>query len=368
MARFIALARAALALSLAVPASFAAAQTNGFNPALPLVHVDNGPNSAAAQNRHYIVVVSLDGFRWDFAKRENATHLLALGKEGVWAPEGMLPSYPSLTFPNHFTIVTGLYPEHHGLVANNFFDPDRQKRYSISDLEAVKDGSWYSGTPLWSLAESQGMRTACIFWPGSEARIAGYRPTWYAEFNPSTQATAKVQQARIEDATALLHLPAEQRPHLILMYFSEPDHEGHQYGPDAPETRAAELKMDALVGKLKTALDATGLAIDLVVVSDHGMAHVQNEWITQLAAAITQAWAWPPGTDPKTKAWLKIRLSATGQVLSADISTPSGIPLFDQTLKQAAYKASPLPLPRDPSAFDPNLTICFSPNQQVCNQ
>jgi colicin import membrane protein len=97
-------------------------------------------------------------------------------------------------------------------------------------------------------------------------------------------------------------------------------------------------------------------------------AAVQNEWITQLAAAITQAWAWPPGTDPKTKAWLKIRLSATGQVLSADISTPSGIPLFDQTLKQAAYKASPLPLPRDPSAFDPNLTICFSPNQQVCNQ
>ena len=95
---------------------------------------------------------------------------------------------------------------------------------------------------------------------------------------------------------------------------------------------------------------------------------MQNEWITQLSAAITQAWAWPPGTDPRTKAWLKIRLSATGQVLSADISTSSGVPLFDQTLKQAAYKASPLPLPRDPSAFDPNLTICFSPNQQSCTQ
>ena len=99
----------------------AARQATGFSPALPLTLVDNGPNSAWAQNQHYLVLVSLDGFRWDYAKRENATHLLALGKQGVWAPEGMFPSYPSLTFPNHFTIVTGLYPEHHGLVANTFF-------------------------------------------------------------------------------------------------------------------------------------------------------------------------------------------------------------------------------------------------------
>ena len=98
----------------------AAGQGNGLNPALPLVHVDNGPNSAKAQSQHYVVLVSLDGFRWDYARRDNAAHLLALGKQGAWAPEGMLPSYPSLTFPNHFTIVTGLYPEHHGLVANSF--------------------------------------------------------------------------------------------------------------------------------------------------------------------------------------------------------------------------------------------------------
>ncbi len=127
-----------------------------------------------------MVLVSLDGFRWDYARVDGATHLLALGKKGVWAPEGMLPSYPSLTFPNHFTIVTGLYPEHHGLVANNFYDETKQARYSISDPKAVTDGSWYSGVPLWSLAESQGMRTACLFWPGSEAEIAGHRPTWYA--------------------------------------------------------------------------------------------------------------------------------------------------------------------------------------------
>src|SRR5579863_9127120 len=126
-------------------------------PALPVLHVDNGPNSEAAQKAHYVVLVSLDGFRWDYAKRDGATHLLALGKQGVWAPDGMMPSFPSLTFPNHFTIVTGLYPEHHGLVANSFYDPARNARYAISDPAAVTDGSWYSGTPLWSLAESQGM-------------------------------------------------------------------------------------------------------------------------------------------------------------------------------------------------------------------
>ena len=222
------------------------------------------------------MLVSLDGFRWDYAKRDNATHLLALGKQGVWAPEGMLPSYPSLTFPNHFTIVTGLYPEHHGLVANSFFDPAAQARYAIADPKAVTDGSWYSGTPLWSLAESQGMRTACLFWPGSEAKIAGFRPTYYAHFDAKTQATPAVQQARIDDAVALLRLPAADRPHFITIYYSEPDHEGHEFGPDAPETRAAALKMDALVGKLKAALDATGLPIDLVVVSDHGMVEVRG--------------------------------------------------------------------------------------------
>jgi alkaline phosphatase D len=284
--RLKALGRAALApVLLFIGLGLAAArplagQGTAFNSALPLTRVDNGPNSAKAQSQHYVVLVSLDGFRWDYAKRDNASHLLALGREGVWAPEGMLPSYPSLTFPNHFSIVTGLYPEHHGLVANNFLDPARQARFGMSDPQAVTDGSWYSGTPLWSLAESQGMRTACLFWPGSEAKIAGFRPSWYAQFDDETQATPAAQQARIDNAVALFGLPPADRPHFITIYYSEPDHEGHQFGPDAPETRAAELKMDALVGKLKAALDATGLPIDLVVVSDHGMVHVEGGWIT----------------------------------------------------------------------------------------
>jgi predicted AlkP superfamily pyrophosphatase or phosphodiesterase len=271
---------ACIGLALALPAlAQEAGQLAGANAALPLVHVENGLNSAAAQKAHYVVLVSLDGFRWDFAKHDGATHLLALGKQGVWAPEGMMPSYPSLTFPNHFSIVTGLYPEHHGLVANNFYDEAKQARFAISDAKAVTDGSWYSGIPLWSLAESQGMRTSCLFWPGSEAEIAGHRPTWYAVFDAKTQASDEVERARIDDAVALLRLPDSERPHFLTIYYSEPDHEGHEFGPDAPETKAAALKMDALIGKLKKALDSTGLPIDLVVLSDHGMAKVQGGWI-----------------------------------------------------------------------------------------
>lgn len=256
-------------------APWGSCQATAPDPSLPVIHVDNGPNSAAAQQAHYVVLVSLDGFRWDYARRDGATHMLALGKHGVWAPDGMIPSFPSLTFPNHFTIVTGLYPEHHGLVANSFYDPATQRRYAINDQAAVSDGSWYNGVPLWSLAESQGMRTACFFWPGSEAKIAGFRPTYYLHFDNKID-----ENARITQVLAWLRLPPEQRPHFITLYYNEPDHSGHEYGPDAPQTKAAVAKVDKLVGKLKEGLDATGLPVDLVVVSDHGMAKVEGNWIT----------------------------------------------------------------------------------------
>jgi alkaline phosphatase D len=186
----------------------------------------------------------------------------------------MFPSYPSLTFPNHFTIVTGLYPEHHGLVANSFYDPIRQARYALAEAGAVTDGTWYKGTPLWSLAESQGMRSACLFWPGSEAKIAGFQPTYYLHFDNKIDDTA-----RIEQVLAWLRLPVADRPHFITLYYSEPDHEGHEFGPDAAETKAAVLKVDGLVGKLKAGLDRSGLPIDLVVVSDHGMVKEEGGWI-----------------------------------------------------------------------------------------
>ncbi len=267
-----------LAVGLAIAPRASAGQGTTFNPALPLTHVDNGPNSAWAQSQHYVVLVSLDGFRWDYAKRDNATHLLALAKHGVWAPDGMVPSYPSLTFPDHFTVVTGLYPGHHGIVANKFLDPATGARYSYTDSNSASDGSWYSGVPLWSLAESQGMRTACLLWVACEAKIAGFRPSWYAHYD-NNEPTPESQQARIDDTVTLLRLPAADRPHIITIYFSEPDHAGHEFGPNAPETRAAVLKMDAIVGKLEAALKAMRLPIDLVIVSDHGMIKSEGDWI-----------------------------------------------------------------------------------------
>jgi len=245
-----------------------------------VIHTDHGPNSPQALKQHYVVLVSLDGFRWDYAKKYGAPHLLALGKQGVWAPQGMIPSYPSLTFPNHYAIITGLYPEHNGLVGNSFLDLARQTegklaRYGIADSRAVTDGSWYSGTPLWSLAEKQGMRTACLFWPGSEAKIAGELPTDYLRFDDKVD-----ESARIDQVLAWLREPEATRPHFITLYFSDVDHAGHEFGPDAPETRQAVAKVDALVGKLRSGLDATGLPINLVVVSDHGMARTQGPWIT----------------------------------------------------------------------------------------
>ncbi len=113
-----------------------------------------------------MVMVSLDGFRYDYAKEYGATELLALGAAGATAPQGMIPSYPSLSFPNHYSLVTGLYPEHHGIVAGDFYDPQRKQYYSARDPVSSADGSWYGGVPLWVLAEKQGMRSACLFWPG----------------------------------------------------------------------------------------------------------------------------------------------------------------------------------------------------------
>jgi alkaline phosphatase D len=240
----------------------------------PVITVDHGPNAAEQQAKPYVVMVSLDGFRYDYARKYGAKHLLALGAQGAAATQGMIPSYPSLTFPNHYTLVTGLYPEHHGIVANNFYDPVRKQRYAMSDPATNGDGSWYGGVPLWVLAEKQGMRSACFFWPGSEAEIAGQRPTYYLKFDDHFP-----DAKRIEQVIAWLRLPAAQRPHFITLYYSNVDHAGHEYGPDSPQTAAAVEHVDQLVGDLWTDLARLQLPVDLIVVSDHGMEREQGPWI-----------------------------------------------------------------------------------------
>ncbi len=240
----------------------------------PVIAVDHGSNAAAQQAKHYVVLVSLDGFRYDYAKKYEAKHILALAKAGASAPDGMIPAYPSVTFPNHYTLVTGLYPEHHGIVAMTFYDPARKQKYAFNDPATATDGSWYGGVPLWSLAEKQGMRSACFFWPGSEAEIAGERPSYYLKYDD-----AFPDEKRIDQVLAWLDLPEAQRPHFITLYYSNVDHAGHKFGPNAPETRDAVRHVDTLMGELSQRLEKTHLPVDLIIVSDHGMETEKGPWI-----------------------------------------------------------------------------------------
>lgn len=241
---------------------------------LPVITVEHGPNAKAQQAKHYVILVSLDGFRWDYAAKYGATNLERMAKEGASAPEGMIPSFPSVTFPNHYTIVTGLLPEHHGLVENNFYDPARKQSYASRNPATVRDGSWYGGVPLWSLAEKQGMRSACLFWPGSEAEIAGERPAYYLHYD-----NAVPDEQRVDQVIAWLKLPEAERPHFITLYYYEPDHTGHSVGPDSPQTGDAVRHVDALIGTLMADLKSVRLAVDLIVLADHGMATVEGDWI-----------------------------------------------------------------------------------------
>jgi predicted AlkP superfamily pyrophosphatase or phosphodiesterase len=240
----------------------------------PVITADHGPNAAAQQSKPYVILVSLDGFRYDYAQKYGAQNLHALAARGASAPQGMIPSYPSVTFPNHYTIVTGLYPEHHGIVAMTFYDPVRKQHYSFRDPQTVTDGTWYSGVPLWSLAEKQGMRTACFFWPGSEAEIAGSRPTFYLRYDDSFP-----DEKRVDQVIDWLHLPDAQRPHFITLYFSNVDHAGHQFGPNTPETAEAVHHVDGMIGLLEAGIEKLPLRIDLIVVSDHGMENEEGDWI-----------------------------------------------------------------------------------------
>jgi predicted AlkP superfamily pyrophosphatase or phosphodiesterase len=244
-------------------------------PALaPPIVVDHGPNSAAQQAKHYVILVSLDGFRYDYARMYGAHNLLAMGERGASAPDGMIPAYPSITFPNHYTIVTGLYPEHHGIVGNVFYDPVRKQVYSYRDAGTVGDGKWYGGTPLWVLAEEQGMRAACFFWPGSEADIQGVRPSYYMKYDSKFP-----NEKRVKQVLQWLQLPAAQRPHFITLYFSDVDSAGHAHGPDSPEVAGAVHEVDKEVGGLEAGIARLKLPVDVIVLADHGMIKVKGDWI-----------------------------------------------------------------------------------------
>jgi predicted AlkP superfamily pyrophosphatase or phosphodiesterase len=227
-------------------------------------------NSPGQEKKPYVIFISADGFRYDLADKFHATHLQALRAKGV-AAVSMTPSFPSVTFPNHYSLATGLYPAHHGLVDNTFFDPATGKGYRINDRAAVTDSSWYGGTPIWVLAEQQKMLSASFFWVGSEAAVDGVRPTYYYLFNDRIPL-----ETRLKAVKDWLTLPAAQRPHLILFYLSQVDHAEHLYGPGSAEAGAAVHLVDDCVGKMARIVDSLGLPVNFVFVSDHGMEPVDT--------------------------------------------------------------------------------------------
>jgi predicted AlkP superfamily pyrophosphatase or phosphodiesterase len=227
-------------------------------------------NDAAQEQKPYVIFISADGFRHDLADKYNATNLLALRASGV-AATAMTPSFPSLTFPNHYALATGLYPSHHGLVDNTFFDPALGKGYRIGDTKAVTNPAFYGGTPIWVLAEQQKMLSASFFWVGSEAPIKETFPTYYYRFNDRIAV-----DTRLKAVHDWLTLPEAQRPHIILFYLSWVDHQEHLHGVDAPETEAAVHQVDDCIGRMVRMVDSLHLPVNYIFISDHGMANVDT--------------------------------------------------------------------------------------------
>ena len=216
-----------------------------------------------------LILISLDGWRWDYVDRVAAPNLKALAARGVRARE-LIPVFPTLTFPNHYTIVTGLYPAHHGIVSNEMADPDIADRFAPSAATA-KEARWWGGEPIWVTAIRQGRRAASMFWPGAEAAIGGVRPTYWRPFDDSFP-----NEKRVAQVLDWLRLPDDQRPSFISLYFSDTDHAGHEYGPLSPQLREAAARVDARVGDLVGGVQRTGFAdrTTFVIVSDHGMTPV----------------------------------------------------------------------------------------------
>jgi predicted AlkP superfamily pyrophosphatase or phosphodiesterase len=235
----------------------------------PLPRSANTAPVATAPRPDAVVLVSIDAFRADYLTPETTPHLSRIAREGAHAA-WMNPSYPSLTFPNHYTLVTGLRPDRHGIVHNAMNDADLGG-FAVANRSAVGDRRWWGGEPIWVTAEKQGIRSASWAWPGSSAQIGGVRPSRWLAYDETVPPTR-----RVDDVLAWLDLPQAQRPRMISLYFEQLDKAGHDHGPDSPQVTKTLGELDAVIGRLYDGLQARGLLdrLDLVIVSDHGMATV----------------------------------------------------------------------------------------------
>lgn len=227
---------------------------------------------SAAGEQPLTVLVSIDGFRADYLDRGYTPVLSQLAREG--ARGAMRPSFPSKTFPNHYALVTGLRPDRNGIVENTMEDPAIPGvTFRMSNRATVQDRRWWDpGEPIWVTAERAGIVTAPVFWPGSEAPVRGVRPRIHKAFDMTV-----TSDQRVMDVLALQDLPEAARPRFVTVYFDLVDTAGHRYGPDSLEVNAAAAEVDAALARLVLGLKARGIAANVVVVADHGMAALSED-------------------------------------------------------------------------------------------
>jgi predicted AlkP superfamily pyrophosphatase or phosphodiesterase len=229
--------------------------------------------AAQTAERPIVVLISIDGWRWDYLAKFAPPTLTSLASRGVLA-QGLVPVFPSKTFPNHYTIVTGLYPNRHGIVSNSMRDPALPGMFTLTNVEVQQDTRWWGGIPLWVSIEQQGGVTATMFWPGSDREIAGRRPTFW---HPYDRSVSNVE--RVDRVLTWLKQPEPQRPRFVTLYFDEVDIASHNFAPEAPETRTAALEIDRAIARLVAGLESANLTgrVNLVVLSDHGTAMTTPE-------------------------------------------------------------------------------------------
>ena len=258
--------------------------------------------SCQCRQDHYTVLISLDGNRWDYPDYYDMPFFDSLATVGVKAR--MEPSFPSSTFPNHYTMATGLVPDHNGLVNNSFWNPETQHGYAIGDQESRYDPRYYLGEPVWQTAQKQGVKTGVIYWVGSDIPINGVYPTYYRKWDEEPHWSF---EERCDEIVRLLSLPKEERPRLVMGYFDEPDHQGHVNGPIAPETKAMAEQMDSLMHDLYLRLKKLpiGKDINFIVAGDHGMTEISPERFVAWYDVVPQEWVERMSGTLPTSIWVK---------------------------------------------------------------
>lgn len=241
----------------------------------------------AQAEKHYTVIVSLDGFRWDYPQMYETPFFDQMAREGVKAT--MIPSFPSKTFPNHYTMATGLVPDHHGIVANSFWDPERKEVYKMNKPATRNDASYYGGEPIWVTAQKQGIKTGNVYWVGSDIAVKGEHPTYYQVYDKKPRLS---QTERVAEVLRMLRLPEADRPQLVMLYFEDSDTYGHTYSPFSQETRKCIARLDALMRFLWEGLQSLPFAkdVNLIVTSDHGMATVSADRFVPIKHLLKEEW------------------------------------------------------------------------------